>query len=174
MQAEDCPYAGVLYAGLMQTADGPMVLEFNVRFGDPETQVVLPLIRSDLFEVLYRAAEGELPGGLELWPDRSTATVVMAAKGYPGAYEKGHRIAGLETAVSDRSVVFHAGTRREASGYVSSGGRVLAVTGWGGDLEGALGAAYEGVGRIRFEDAYWRTDIGFRALRGKEKRGKDE
>jgi phosphoribosylamine--glycine ligase len=164
MVAEGNPYTGVLYAGLMNTPDGPKVLEFNVRFGDPETQVLLPLIKSDLFDVLYRAAEGELPEHLELWPDRSTATVVMAAKGYPDSYGKGFEISGLADYQPAAAVVFHAGTEGDRSRYVTSGGRVLAVTGWGTDLRGALDAAYEGVGRIHFKDAYWRKDIGHRAL----------
>ena len=164
MKAEGRPYTGVLYAGLMRTEDGPKVLEFNVRFGDPETQVLLPLIKSDLFDVLYRAAVGELPDELELWPDRSTATVVMAAKGYPGSYGKGFEISGLENYNPDTAVVFHAGTSKDQSQYLTSGGRVLAVTGWGNTLRSALDAAYDGVNRIRFKDAYWRKDIGHRAL----------
>jgi len=164
MEAEGKPYTGVLYAGLMKTADGPKVLEFNVRFGDPETQVLLPLIKSDLFDVLYRAAGGELPEKLELWPDRSTATVVMAAKGYPESYGKGFEISGLDEYNSDATVVFHAGTSKNQSQYLTSGGRVLAVTGWGDDLRRALDAAYDGVNKIRFKDAYWRKDIGHRAL----------
>jgi phosphoribosylamine--glycine ligase len=164
MEAEGIPYTGVLYAGLMKTEDGPKVLEFNVRFGDPETQVLLPLIKSDLFDVLYRAADGELPERLELWPDRSTATVVMAAKGYPESYGKGFEISGLEQINPDAAVVFHAGTSKNQSQYLTTGGRVLAVTGWGDNLRGALDAAYEGVNSIRFKDAYWRKDIGHRAL----------
>jgi phosphoribosylamine--glycine ligase len=164
MVAEGTPYTGVLYAGLMNTPDGPKVLEFNVRFGDPETQVLLPLIKSDLFDVLFRAAEGELPEHLELWPDRSTATVVMAARGYPESYGKGFEISGLAEYEPDAAVVFHAGTAGDRSQYVTSGGRVLAVTGWGTDLRHALDAAYDGVSRIHFKDAYWRKDIGHRAL----------
>jgi phosphoribosylamine--glycine ligase len=164
MKSEGEPYAGVLYAGLMWTDQGPMVLEFNVRFGDPETQVLLPLIKSDLFDVLYRASAGELPEHLELWENRSAATIVMAADGYPGSYGKGFVITGVEEYRPDNAVVFHAGTAEDGSKLVTSGGRVLAVTGWEQNLRGALDVAYDGVGKIRFEGAYWRKDIGHRAL----------
>lgn len=164
MAAEGEPYSGVLYAGLMWTGDGPKVLEFNVRFGDPETQVLLPLIKSDLFDILYRAAAGELPESMELMDSASAATVVMAAKGYPGSYGKGFEISGADDLDSDNAVVFHAGTARSGDKLVTSGGRVLAVTGWNKDLRGALKAAYDGVDRIDFDDAFWRTDIGHRAL----------
>jgi phosphoribosylamine--glycine ligase len=162
--AEGTSFSGVLYAGLMRTAAGPMVLEFNVRFGDPETQVLLPLIKSDLFEVLYSAAAGELPESIELWKGRTAATVVMAAEGYPGSYKKGHDIKGLDDVDFENVVVFHAGTSRGETKVVTSGGRVLAVTAWERDLRGAIEAAYKGVERIRFDQAYWRKDIGHRAL----------
>lgn len=158
------PFAGVLYAGLMWTSTGPMVLEFNVRFGDPETQVILPLIKSDLFELLYASADGKPLEGVEFWEDRTVATVVMAAGGYPGSYGKGHAIDGLEGLDGDNLVVFHAGTAREQSIVTTSGGRVLTVTAWDKNLRGALDAAYGGVKKIRFKDAYWRGDIGHRAL----------
>jgi phosphoribosylamine--glycine ligase len=164
MKAEGEPYTGVLYAGLMRTEQGPMVLEFNVRFGDPESQVVLPLVKGDLFDALYRGAAGDLPERMELWEGRFAATVVMASNGYPGSYRKGFEITGLDEVSPDRTVVFHAGTAWDGSKLVTSGGRVLAVSGWGRDLRAALDAAYEGVGRVRFEDAYWRRDIGHRAL----------
>lgn len=162
--SEGISFAGVLYAGLMRTAKGPMVLEFNVRFGDPETQVILPLIKSDLFDVLYAAAAGELPAAIELWEDRTVATVVMAAEGYPGSYTKGHDVEGLDDIDLGNVVVFHAGTSRDESRVTTTGGRVLAVTAWENNLRGALDAAYSGVERIRFEGAYWRKDIGHRAL----------
>jgi phosphoribosylamine--glycine ligase len=164
MAAEGNPYTGALYAGLMITAAGPMVLEFNVRFGDPETQVLLPLVRSDLFEVLYRATSGDLPDEIALWEERSAATVVMASGGYPGTFGKGFEITGLDGVECGNAVVFHAGTSSDGERLVSSGGRVLAVTAWDRTLGGALDAAYQAVGRIRFEKAYWRTDIGRRAL----------
>jgi phosphoribosylamine--glycine ligase len=164
MREAGSPYTGVLYAGLMQTQNGPMVLEFNVRFGDPETQVLVPLIKGDLFEALYRASAGELPERMELWDGRSAATIVMAARGYPGSYRKGIMISGADDFVRENAVVFHAGTAGGDTGLVTSGGRVLSVTGWDADLNGALKAAYDGVGEIQFEDAYWRTDIGHRVL----------
>jgi phosphoribosylamine--glycine ligase len=163
MAAEGNPYTGVLYAGLMMTAGGPKVLEFNVRFGDPETQALLPLIRGDLFDLLYRATSGDLPDEIAVWENRSAATVVMASEGYPGTFAKGFEIAGLEDVETDNAVVFHAGTSLDGRRLVSSGGRVLAVTAWDRTLGGALDAAYQAVGKIRFENAYWRTDIGRRA-----------
>jgi phosphoribosylamine--glycine ligase len=164
MEQDGEPFAGVLYAGLMMTSKGPRVLEYNVRFGDPETQVLLPLIKSDLAELLYASAEGGLPGRVELHADRFAAAVVVASGGYPGTYAKGFPIRGLEGTDDDSRVVFHAGTRRTPEGVVTSGGRVLAVTAWGRDLRGALAHAYEGVGRVTFEGACWRKDIGKRAL----------
>lgn len=164
MQAEGIQYAGVLYAGLMRTSRGPMVLEFNVRFGDPETQVILPLVKSDLFAVLYGAAAGELPDRLELWENRVAACVVMAAGGYPGNYEKGNDISGLENIDADNRVVFHAGTSADGSRMKTSGGRVLAVTGWEDNLRDALRCVYDGVKRIHFDGAYWRKDIAHRVL----------
>jgi phosphoribosylamine--glycine ligase len=164
MMSEGTSYTGVLYAGLMRTEQGPMVLEFNVRFGDPETQVLLPLVKSDLFDVLHRAAVGELPERLELWDGRSAATVVMSARGYPGKYEKGLEISGVADVQRDNTVVFHAGTGWDESKLVTTGGRVLAVTGWDRDLRGAVDVAYDGVNRVEFEGAYWRRDIGHRVL----------
>jgi phosphoribosylamine--glycine ligase len=164
MEAEGSPFTGVLYAGLMMTREGPRVLEYNVRFGDPETQALLPLIKSDFVEMLLASAEDAPIGDVEVHGGRFAATVVVASRGYPGSYEKGLAIEGLEGLNDDSRIAFHAGTRLGPSGVVTSGGRVLAVTAWGGDLAGALRHAYEGVGRIRFDGAYWRKDIGRRAL----------
>jgi phosphoribosylamine--glycine ligase len=122
------------------------------------------LIRSDLFEVLYRTAQGDPPEELELWDGRSAATVVMAAQGYPGSYGKGFGITGADEFAGKNAVVFHAGTARGEDGLVSSGGRVLAVTGWNDNLRGALKVAYDGIESIKFEQAYWRKDIGHRVL----------
>ena len=165
MEAEGSPFAGVLYAGLMVTSGGFKVLEFNVRFGDPETQVLLPLVKSDLFEVLYESAGGSLPDRVELYPGRCAAAVVVASKGYPGSYPKGLAIGGLHDAEDEARTVFHAGTADGPSGLVTSGGRVLAVTAWGDDLSVVLRHAYDGVARVSFEGAYWRKDIGRRATR---------
>ncbi len=160
------PYVGVLFAGLMLTADGVRVLEFNCRFGDPETQVVLPLLQTDLFTVLQACVRGSLAEMTVAWSDRSAATVVAASGGYPAKYEKGKTIVGTDAAgeLTD-TTVFHAGTRREADVLVTSGGRVLAVTGVGSDVGEAIERAYSGIGEIHFEGIHHRTDIGWRALR---------
>ena len=165
MAAEGSPFRGVLYAGLMLTDDGPRVLEFNVRFGDPETQVLLPRLESDLLEVFSSIARGELAeGGLE-WADDATVCVVLAAPGYPGSYPKGIPIEGIEEAEAESgTVVFHAGTTRRNDILVSSGGRVLGVTSRAADLKRAIDLAYRGVEKIEFEGKYCRRDIGARGL----------
>jgi phosphoribosylamine--glycine ligase len=164
MEEEAEPFSGVLYAGLMMTAKGPMVLEYNVRFGDPETQVLLPLITSDFAELLHESAGGSLPKRVEIHADLCAATVVVASGGYPGTFQKGFPIHGLDEAEDDSRAVFHAGTQATAGGLVTSGGRVLSVTAWGRDLARVLAHAYEGVAKVNFEGAYWRKDIGKRAL----------
>jgi phosphoribosylamine--glycine ligase len=164
MNREGHPFSGVLYAGLMITREGPKVLEYNVRFGDPETQALLALIESDVAELLYASAGGELPEGVELHAKRCAATVVVASRGYPGAYEKGRPVRGLEEAEDESRVVFHAGTQRTPEGIVTTGGRVLSVTAWGSDLSRVIAHAYEGVAKVAFDGAYFRTDIGRRAL----------
>lgn len=160
MESDGIPYAGVLYAGMILTTAGPKVLEFNVRFGDPETQVILPLLKHDLLDLLTGAAAGELPERVDLHDDRSVAAVVMASDGYPGAYRKGVPIDGIGEATAPNRVVFHAGTQRQSGRFVTSGGRVLAVSAWGSDLATALADAYDGVERITFAGAFWRRDIG--------------
>jgi phosphoribosylamine--glycine ligase len=159
-------YRGVLYAGLMMTADGPKVLEFNCRFGDPETQAVLPLLDGDLPEIMASVARGELdPSRVRTLPG-AAACVVLAAGGYPGHYEKGSEIRGLpEAGALEGVVVFHAGTAFSGDRVVTAGGRVLGVTGVGRDLPDAVGRAYAGVREISFEGAHCRKDIGYRALR---------
>jgi len=158
-------YRGVLYAGLMIGPRGLNVLEFNARFGDPETEAVLPRIAGDLIPALQACIDGTLNDALITIRPEVAATVVMAAGGYPGAYKKGIPINGLEEAgrVSD-SMVFHAGTACKDGQVVSSGGRVLAVTALGADLKTAVTRAYEAVARIRFEGAHFRTDIAHRAF----------
>ncbi len=159
------PYRGVLYAGLMITPDGPRVVEFNCRFGDPETQPTLALGDFDLAEALLAASAGELDPSVVRTRDGAAACVVMASGGYPGTYEKGKEIHGLEDAEAmDDVTVFHAGTRREGDRVVTSGGRVLGVTAVGDDLEAAIARAYEAVERISFVGAAYRRDIGHRAL----------
>ncbi|MEZ4531618.1 MAG: phosphoribosylamine--glycine ligase [Thermomicrobiales bacterium] len=169
MRAAGAPMIGVIYAGLMVTADGPKVIEFNCRFGDPETQVMLPLLRNDLADLLYRAATGELHTVESI--DRSNGAavgVVLAAGGYPGAYETGQRIEGLEERV-DRTVVFQAGTRQDAHGdIVTAGGRVLTVVGTGVDLAEARERAYDRVETISFEGMHFRSDIATREITANE------
>ncbi|MDI6871561.1 MAG: phosphoribosylamine--glycine ligase [Bacillota bacterium] len=160
-----CPFQGVLYAGLMLTKAGPKVVEFNARFGDPETQVILPLLQDDLVPYLQGAAT---PGGLAGLPalrsSGAAVTVVLAAKGYPGAYQKGLPLGGLDAAAALPGVLlFHAGTKRDETGQVvSSGGRVLNVTGVGASLAEARERAYAGVAAIRFPGGEWRRDIAVR------------
>ncbi len=160
------PFRGFLYTGLMLTADGPKVIEFNVRFGDPEAQVVLPLIASDLAPLLAAAADGRLADATVTLSAQPHVGVVLASGGYPERFETGKPIEGLD-AVSDlRDVlVFHAGTRRQADGrIVSDGGRVLTVVGRGADFAAAIAGAYDGVSRITFDGRHVRTDIGRKAL----------
>lgn len=166
MRAEGCPYKGILYVGLMITEEGPRVVEYNCRLGDPETQVVLPLVASDLAEVFMKLAEGRLDDAtLEQHPG-AAACVVMASAGYPGSYEKGFAITGLEEAAAKEDVLlFQAGTRRDADGHlVTNGGRVLALAARGADLATALNRAYEAVTHIAFEGAQYRRDIGQKGL----------
>ncbi len=167
LQAEGIEYCGVLYAGLMITERGPQVLEFNCRFGDPETQVVLPRMDFDLVD----AVEATIDGGLDRlpleWKNEAAVCVVMAAGGYPGTYERDQPIVGLKDAAAlDKVSVFHGGTRRNASGQiVTDGGRVLGVTALGGNIEQAAQRAYEAVRRIHFDGAQFRRDIAARAIR---------
>lgn len=168
--AEDgTPFHGVLYAGLMMTADGPRVLEYNVRFGDPETQVLLPLLASDAHDLFLACAEGTLDPSFLRVHDGAAATVVGASEGYPQAYPKGRVIHGLDEAGAlDDVVVFHAGTKAEGEQVVTRGGRVLAVTGTGPTLQAALARAYAGLDKIQFEGMHARRDIGWRALERSE------
>jgi phosphoribosylamine--glycine ligase len=165
MAAEETPFVGVLYCGLMMTAKGPMVLEFNARFGDPETQAIVPRMESDLVEALEACVEGRLSDTALRWKPGASTCVVAASEGYPGAYETGKVITGLEEAARVPGVeVFHAGTRLEDGRYRTAGGRVLGVAATGADLQEALGSVYEAMGRISFEGMVVRRDIGHRAL----------
>jgi phosphoribosylamine--glycine ligase len=166
MKAEGAEFKGVLYCGLMMTARGPMVLEFNCRFGDPETQPILMRLESDLVEALEASIEGRVSDGDFKWSRDASVCVVMASGGYPGTYEVGKRIDGLEEAGAVEGVkVFHAGTTRRDDVFYTAGGRVLGVTARAGSLEAAVGRAYEACGKIWFEGAHYRTDIAGRALR---------
>ncbi|TRY92781.1 hypothetical protein DNTS_024852 [Danionella cerebrum] len=166
MREEGIPYVGVLYAGLMLTPEGPKVLEFNCRFGDPECQVLLPLLRSDLFTVLKQTVQGELSSSPVLWEENSAAvTVVLASGGYPNTYQKGLEITGLSRASEAGVQVFHAGTAlKEGGGVLTSGGRVLTVTAVRPSLDSALRCAREALALISFPHAIYRTDIGHRAI----------
>jgi len=158
-------YRGVLYAGLMITADGPKVLEFNVRFGDPECQVLMLRLQSDLFDLMTATVDGDLAGVDVRWDPRPAACVVLAADGYPGSYEKGRVITGLERLRGWRDgMVFHSGTARRDGQTVTNGGRVLGVTALGADVEAAVGEAYRAIELIHWEGMHFRHDIGRRAL----------
>jgi phosphoribosylamine--glycine ligase len=165
MAAEGCPYSGILYAGLMIRGDEIKVLEFNARFGDPEAQPLLARLKSDLVPVLKACARGDLSGvGLE-WHEKAAVCVVMASGGYPGTFEKGYAIEGLEKAEKiDDLVVFHAGTTAREGKVVNAGGRVLGVTGLGSTVAEAIDKAYSGVRTISWKGAHYRTDIGQKAL----------
>lgn len=166
MRAEGTAYRGCLYCGLMITDSGPKVLEYNCRFGDPETQAVIPLIESDLAELLLSVAEGELDSSSLRMRSGSAVCVVMVSRGYPDEYETGKEISGLESLEGERDVVvFHAGTKRQGNTVVTSGGRVLGVTAFDQELEKAIARAYDAVSRITFEGAYVRRDIGQKALK---------
>jgi phosphoribosylamine--glycine ligase len=165
MNRNGTPYKGVLYAGLMITSGGPRVLEFNVRFGDPETQPILMRLRSDLLEVCLAVCEGQLDGVTLKWDPRPAVCVVMASGGYPGDYEKGKTISGLKEAEQLADVaVFHAGTGEQDGAVVTNGGRVLGVTALGTDVAAAKARAYEAVDCIEFEGAYCRRDIADKAI----------
>lgn len=166
MAEEGNPYQGILYAGLMMTREGPKVLEFNVRFGDPETQVILPRMESDLLDLLYAMAEGNLENVDIRWNQNAAVCVVLAAKGYPGSYEKGQEISGLDMAGEDENTVaFHAGTTLKNGKTVTNGGRVLGITSVAPTLQPAIMRAYEGVNKIHFEGMYCRRDIASKGLK---------
>jgi len=160
------PFKGVLYAGLMMTADGPMVLEYNVRFGDPECQPLMARLKSDLVDIMLACVNGTLDPEKVVYHAETSCCVVMAAKGYPQSYPKGMPISGIDEAEKiDTVTVFQAGTKLQDGQVVSSGGRVLGVTALGADLSEARARAYQAVERIRFEDSYYRTDIAVKGLR---------
>lgn len=168
MAAEETPFTGVLYVGLMMTARGPMVLEYNARFGDPEAQAILMRLKSDLVEGLEACVEGRLSDTEFRWRDGASACVVASSGGYPGSYSTGQRITGLRAAAEIEGVqVFHAGTALVDGEFVTTGGRVLGVAAAADSLAEALGLAYQGMEKIQFDGMYYRRDIGQRALRRK-------
>ena len=166
LRAEGCRYVGVLYAGLMLQDDAFQVLEFNCRFGDPETQVILPLLETDLVEIMEACIDGRLAEVEVRWRRQHAVCVVMASGGYPGGYPKGLPIEGLdEAAAQANTMIFHAGTRLEGGRVLTDGGRVLGVTAWDDTLALAKARAYEAVERIHWSGAMYRTDIGAKGLR---------
>lgn len=161
MKEEGRTFQGVLYFGLMLTPKGPRVVEYNCRFGDPETQVVLPLLKTDLFTIMKACHDGTLSDVKIEWSDGAAACVVEASGGYPVKYEKGFEISGLDENGQHEGVyVYHAGTKKENGKYYTNGGRVLGITGVGTDLKEALEKAYKGVSEITFDKMHYRTDIG--------------
>ena len=156
MVAEGCPFEGVLYGGLMKTPQGIKVIEFNARFGDPETEVVLPRLKSDIYDIFSAVADGRDPGEAE-WHDFATLGIVLASKGYPGSYEKGHEIKGLDRV---GSAVYHMGTKADGGRILTAGGRVLFVVGKGATLAEARANALKDVAQIECDNLFYRTDIG--------------
>ena len=161
------PYTGFLYVGLMLVKGEPFVIEYNVRMGDPETQVVLPLLKTSLFDILWSATEKNLDKIKIKLSSKTAVTVVMAASGYPGEYNKGMRIKGL--AGLDDRLIFHAGTRKDSHDILSSGGRILNAVGFGDDLENAIADAYDIISKIDYSDKYYRKDIGKRGMQYNKK-----
>jgi len=165
LEKEGRLYKGILYAGLMITSVGPKVIEFNCRFGDPETQAVLPLLESDLADIFIAIVDGNLNIIEPVWKKDAAVCVVMASRGYPQKAETGQKINGIRTYRENRAYLFHAGTRRENNTWYTAGGRVLGVTAVNKDIRAAQKAAYATVGKIKFEGAHYRRDIGWQALR---------
>ena len=163
MNAEGRTFKGVLYFGLMMTKDGVKVIEYNCRFGDPETQVVLPRLKTDLVEIMEAVIDERLDEIDIEWEDNAAVCVVIASGGYPVSYKKGYEISGLDkVAEMDDITVFHAGTKAEDGKMLTNGGRVLGVTAVAPDLDAAIKRAYEGVDKISFKDSFFRHDIGIK------------
>ncbi|MDE6147828.1 MAG: phosphoribosylamine--glycine ligase [Bacteroidales bacterium] len=164
MVSEGCPFKGVLYGGLMKTPSGVKVIEFNCRFGDPETEVVLPRLESDIYDIFSAVADGTPMPDVK-WSAKVTMGFVMASNGYPGSYDKGHAVTGLENALSDPSVrIYHMGTAAKDGGIVTSGGRVLMVVGTADTLQQAHDKALDAVGKVECDNLFYRSDIGWRVL----------
>jgi len=167
MKSEDAAYKGILYCGLMMTARGPMVLEFNCRFGDPETQAILMRLESDLVEAIEASIDGRITENMFRWFPDASCCVVVASGGYPGSFVTGKKISGLERAAAmENAKVFHAGTVQQEGSFYSSGGRVLGVTALGGTLDEAVERAYRAVEQIEFEGMHYRKDIGAKRAGG--------
>ena len=164
MYQEGTPFKGVLYAGIMLTNEGPFVLEFNTRFGDPETQSILPRLKSDLVDMMIASCDGNLHELKMEWDTRPCVCVVMTSGGYPGKYQNGYEIKGLDQITDEDTVVFHAGTKNDGGTMVTAGGRVLGVTSLGSNLEKAIAKAYEAVEKIHFDHMFFRRDIAQKAV----------
>jgi phosphoribosylamine--glycine ligase len=162
LKKDSIDYKGFIFIGLMNMNDNPFVIEYNARMGDPETQVVMPRIKNDLVELLLAAGEGNLKGKKVMVDERTAVTVAMVSGGYPGDYEKGKIISGLDN--ESDTIVFHAGTKSDEKGVITNGGRVIAVTGIGEDIGSARRKAYQGVSMISWDDVYFRKDIGIDLL----------
>jgi phosphoribosylamine--glycine ligase len=160
MAAEGIPFKGVLYTGLMLTKKGTRVLEYNCRFGDPETQVVLPRLKTDLIDIMEACIDGNLEKVMIEWKEEKAVCVVLASGGYPGPYEKGKVIKGLSEAEAEGALVFHAGTAEKNGKIITAGGRVLGVTALGDTEDKARQEAYNAISKISFEDMHYRKDIG--------------
>jgi phosphoribosylamine--glycine ligase len=169
MASGGMPFHGVLYAGLMLTADGPQLIEYNARFGDPECQVLMARLDSDLLELLLAVAEGGLWEVAPAWKDETALLVVMAAEGYPGPPTKGTEIRGIDAAEATGAIVFHAGTRRDGERLLADGGRVLGVTALGNSVTEAQARAYRAVDEIDWPGGFCRRDIGWRAVEREER-----
>ncbi|MFH1093221.1 MAG: phosphoribosylamine--glycine ligase [Candidatus Omnitrophota bacterium] len=166
MKSEGTPFSGVLYAGVMITENGPKVLEFNVRFGDPETQAILPRLKSDLLELILKSVDKKLGRHTLDWDTKNCVCVVVASRGYPGKYEKGKLIKGLsDVNFPKEGIVFHAGTKKQNGKILTSGGRVLGVTSMGNDIKSAIDNTYAVLDKISFEGMFFRRDIGQKALK---------
>lgn len=164
MHARGTPFKGILYAGLMITHQGPQLIEYNVRFGDPECQVIMPRLKSDLVELMLGASHGSLLEHTAQWSDDIALSVVMASQGYPGSYQKGSMIAGLDTISENEALIFHAGTTRKNDQLLATGGRVLNVTALGKSVREARNNAYHALAKIDWENGFYRKDIGWRAI----------
>ena len=160
MEKEGRPFKGVLYCGLMLTPDGPKVLEYNARFGDPETQAILPLLKSDLAEIFLATIDGTLDSLNIEWEDSAAVCIVLASGGYPKKYRSGYEIDGLTACEETGALVYHAGTKEENGRFYTAGGRVLGVVQKGKTLKDAIAAGYESVKAIHFQDMHYRKDIG--------------
>ncbi len=166
MSREGVPFKGVLYAGIMVTSQGPQVLEYNVRFGDPEAQAVLPRLENDLLEVMLASCEGRLNEIQLKWDKRNCVCVVMSSGGYPGKYQTGYEITGLNSAMEQNDTfVFHAGTKKDGSQILTAGGRVLGVVSLGNGVRDAIDKVYTAVDQIKFDHCFFRRDIGAKALK---------